>query len=127
MHEISRRAFAGAGLFALLASHSESAAPTGAGRFGQINKLKAKTGAVAALHAELTAVAGPLVAALPGKLTYEILSSEADPGTLWTVEIWASADLHAKSVATQSVQASIARCRLLTQHFENLATFTLSA
>lgn len=124
MHEISRRGFAATGLVALFASQVEAGGiKPAAGQFGQINKLTAKAGKVAALYAELCAVAGALVAALPNALTYEVLANESDPDTLWTIELWPSAEVHTKSVSTPGVQASISRCRVLTERFENVATF----
>lgn len=125
---VSRRAFGVAGLAALIASqsHAEGLKPA-AGQFGQINKLTAKHGQVAALRGKLLVLTGLLVASLPDALTYEVLSCDGDPETIWTIELWTSAEAHTSAVAAQSVQAMIAQIRQFVERFENVATFNTIA
>ncbi len=51
------------------------------------------------------------VLAAAGCLLYEVGVNDADPDTVYVVEMWTSADAHRASLALPEVQASIAAAR----------------
>lgn len=79
--------------------------------FANAGTLGAVPGKRDALIAHLTRRSGVL--ADIGCLAYEVGANDAEPDTVFVIELWESADAHRSSLALPEVQASIAEARPL--------------
>lgn len=87
--------------------------------YGLIGQMIAKPGQRAALIAILSEG----TQAMPGNMGYLIGEDGANPDALWIVEVWATKDAHAASLALPAVQDAIAKGRPLIAGFGTRAEF----
>ncbi|GAA1768290.1 putative quinol monooxygenase [Agromyces humatus] len=79
--------------------------------FANAGTLGAVPGKRDALVAHLTQRSGVLSEV--GCLAYEVGTNDAEPDTVFVIELWRSADAHQESLRMPEVQASIAAARPL--------------
>lgn len=79
--------------------------------YANVGTLGASAGKRDALVAHLTE-RSPVLAGI-GCLLYEVGVNDAEPDTVFVVELWQSAEAHRASLALPEVQASIAAARPL--------------
>ncbi|MFC4292294.1 putative quinol monooxygenase [Sphingorhabdus arenilitoris] len=82
-------------------------------QYGLIGQITSQPGK----RAELIAILKQGTADMPGNMGYVIGKDSADDNAIWIVEIWATKEDHAASLALPSVQSAIAQGRPLIAGF----------
>lgn len=81
--------------------------------YGLVGKMTAAAGR----RDELVTILLAGLRGMPGCYSYIVANDPADPDALWVTEVWQDKESHAASLSLPSVQAAIARGRLLIAGF----------